>query len=75
VVTEAFTWLTTGIAAGLALGSALGGALADDSPGAAFALAGVACGAAAVVAVTLRDSMRTGSARLEPAAAIDATRS
>jgi MFS family permease len=73
-VTEAFTWLSTGIALGLALGSALGGALADSSAGAAFALAGVACGAAALYASSRRDALRTaagkGSARAEPIAGL-----
>jgi predicted MFS family arabinose efflux permease len=45
-VTEAFTWLTTGIAAGLALGSALAGVLAEG-PGAGFAFLVAACGGAA----------------------------
>jgi MFS family permease len=60
-LTEAFTWLSTGIAAGLALGSAIGGALADGSPGGAFALAGVACGAAALYATLSRGSLRTST--------------
>jgi MFS family permease len=48
-VTEAYTWLTTGIAAGLAAGAALTGALAEaEGAGAAFAIAGAACAAAAV---------------------------
>ena len=41
-VTEAFTWLTTGIAAGLAGGSALAGVLAEGpGAGAGFVLAAV----------------------------------
>jgi len=56
-VTEAFTWLTTGLGAGLAAGSAIGGALAASAgPGAAFlAAAGAAALAAAVGAVRARD--------------------
>ena len=48
-VTEAYTWLTTGIAAGLALGAAVTGALAEShGAGAAFATAAAACALAAV---------------------------
>jgi MFS family permease len=56
-VTEAFTWLTTGLGAGLAAGSAVGGALAASAgPGAAFlAAAGAAALAAAVGAARARD--------------------
>ena len=49
-VTEAFTWLTTGIAAGLAGGSAVAGVLAEGpGAGAGFLLAAVGGAAAAVV--------------------------
>ena len=49
-VTEAFTWLTTGLGAGLAAGSAVGGALvASAGPGAAFLAAAGAAALAAVV--------------------------
>jgi MFS transporter len=56
-VTEAFTWLTTGIGAGLAAGSALGGALAaSDGAAAGFlAAAGGAGLAAAVVRARAHD--------------------
>ena len=56
-VTEAFTWLTTGLGAGLAVGSAVGGALAaSGGPGAAFlAAAGAAAVAAVVAAARARD--------------------
>jgi len=48
--TEAFTWLSTGIAAGLATGAALAGVLAQhEGAPAAFALAAAASVAAAVV--------------------------
>src|SRR4051812_39722752 len=51
-VTEAFAWLATATGVGSAVGAALGGALADGpGPAAAFALAGLAGGAAALVAV------------------------
>ncbi len=60
-VTEAFTWLATGITSGLAAGSALGGVLAEGpGAGAAFALAGASCLAAATYATSRR-------ARLVPA--------
>ena len=50
-VTEAFTWLTTGIAAGLAGGSALAGVLAEGpGAGAAFLVAAVGAAAAALFA-------------------------
>ncbi len=48
--TEAFTWLTTGIAIGLAAGSTAGGALADAWAGGGFAAAAAAAGVAALVA-------------------------
>ena len=54
-VTEAFTWLTTGLGAGLAVGSAVGGALAaSGGPGAAFLAAAGAAALAAVVAAAAR---------------------
>ena len=50
-VTEAFTWLTTGIAAGLAGGSALAGVLAEGpGAGAGFLVAAVGAAAAALFA-------------------------
>jgi MFS family permease len=57
-VTEAYTWLSTGIAAGLALGASLSGALAEaDGAGAAFAAAAVACAAAAATGVVRRATL------------------
>ena len=50
-VTEAFTWLTTGIAAGLAGGSAVAGVLAEGpGAGAGFLVAAVGAAAAALFA-------------------------
>lgn len=51
-VTEAFTWLGTGISAGVAVGSALSGALASGSlgPSAGFGVAAVCVGGAALIA-------------------------
>jgi MFS family permease len=50
-VTEAFTWLTTGIAGGLALGSGVAGVLAEGpGAGAGFLLAGGGAACAAVFA-------------------------
>ena len=58
-VTEAYTWLSTGIAAGLAAGAALSGALAQShGAGAAFAAAGVACAAGALAGTLRRGSLR-----------------
>src|SRR4051794_10125569 len=64
-VTEAFAWLATAMAVGSAVGPALGGALADGpGPAAAFVLAGLAGGAAALVAVLgARSLAEPGSAR------------
>jgi len=57
-VTEAYTWLGTGIAGGLAAGAALAGMLAEaDGAGAAFALAGAACAAAALMGTARRASL------------------
>jgi len=57
-VTEAYTWLSTGIAAGLALGAALSGALAETyGAGAAFAAAGVSCAAGALAGVLRRRTL------------------
>ncbi|MEA2311834.1 MAG: hypothetical protein QOE28_1802, partial [Solirubrobacteraceae bacterium] len=58
-VTEAYTWLSTGIAGGLAAGSALSGALAEHTgAGAAFAAAGCACTLAAVAGTLRRATLR-----------------
>ena len=58
-VTEAYTWLSTGIAAGLAAGAALSGALAQShGAGAAFAAAGAACAAGALAGTLRRGSLR-----------------
>jgi predicted MFS family arabinose efflux permease len=57
-VTEAYTWLSTGIAAGLAAGAALSGALAEaHGAGAAFALAGAACAAGALAGLLKRGTL------------------
>ena len=57
-VTEAYTWLSTGIAAGLAAGAALSGALAEaHGAGAAFAAAGAACAAGALAGTLGRRSL------------------
>jgi len=57
-VTEAYTWLSTGIAAGLAAGAALSGVLAESyGAGAAFAVAGVACAAGALVGALCRGTL------------------
>jgi MFS family permease len=57
-VTEAYTWLSTGIAAGLAAGAALSGALAQShGAGAAFAAAGAACAAGALAGAARRGSL------------------
>ena len=57
-VTEAYTWLSTGIAGGLALGAALSGALAEEhGAGAAFAIAGAACAAGALAGVLRRRTL------------------
>jgi MFS family permease len=57
-VTEAYTWLSTGIAGGLALGAALSGALAEaHGAGAAFAAAGAACAAAALAGILARRTL------------------
>jgi MFS family permease len=57
-VTEAFTWLTTGVAGGLAAGSALGGTLAQGpGAGAAFGLAAAALLGAATYATTRRSHL------------------
>jgi MFS family permease len=72
-VTEAFTWLTTGLGAGLAAGSAVGGALAASAgAGAAFlAAGGAAVLAAVVVAVRARDLIAPHTAPdLTPPAAV-----
>jgi MFS family permease len=59
-MTEAFTWMSTGLTAGLALGSAIGGVLAEQvSPGAAISVLGTGAVAAAVlVALTARGALR-----------------
>jgi MFS family permease len=59
-VTEAYTWLSTGIAGGLALGAAASGGLAEaHGASAAFAVAGAAGAAAALVGVLARRTLRT----------------
>lgn len=62
-VTEAYTWLSTGIAAGLAAGAALSGALAQaHGAGAAFAAAGAACAAGALAGAARRGSLLPATA-------------
>jgi predicted MFS family arabinose efflux permease len=57
-VTEAYTWLSTGIAAGLALGAVASGALAEaHGAGSAFAAAGAACALAAVAGALRRSTL------------------
>ena len=58
-VTEAYTWLGTGMGAGIASGAALGGAVVEGAgTHTAFALAAGALGLAAAVAATRRRSLR-----------------
>jgi len=60
MVTEAYTWLNTGIAGGLALGAVLSGTLAEaHGAGTAFALAGAACAAAALLGILARRTLTT----------------
>jgi predicted MFS family arabinose efflux permease len=57
-LTEAYSWLTTGIAAGLALGSAAGGALAQaHGAGGAFLAAAAAGACAAAFAAGRRHTL------------------
>jgi MFS family permease len=54
-LTEAYTWLSTGIGAGIAAGAALAGTLAESAgPAAAFAFAGTAAAAGAALAAVSR---------------------
>jgi MFS family permease len=59
-LTEAFTWLSTGLTGGLAMGSAIGGAITEAaSPGAAMAVLGVGGFlAAGLVALTAHGALR-----------------
>jgi predicted MFS family arabinose efflux permease len=58
-ITEAYTWLGTGMGAGIAIGAALGGAVVEGaSSHAAFALSAAALAVAAFVAGTRRASLR-----------------
>ncbi len=58
-ITEAYTWLGTGMGAGIAIGAALGGAVVDGSgTQGALALSATALGVAAAVAGTRRASLR-----------------
>jgi predicted MFS family arabinose efflux permease len=57
-VTEAYTWLATGIAGGVAAGAALAGVLAEaDGAGATFALAAATCAGAAVLGALRRGTL------------------
>ena len=59
-VTEAYTWLTTGIAAGLAAGAAVSGALAQaHGAGGAFAVAATACATGAAFGIFRRRTLLT----------------
>ncbi len=63
-VTEAFTWLTTGLAGGLAAGSGLGGALAQHAgAGAVFALAATSTAAAAAFVAARRSTLGAAAQR------------
>jgi MFS family permease len=66
-MTEAFTWITTGLTGGMALGNSLGGAIAENvSPGAAMGVLGaVAIVGAGIVALTAHGPLRAA----RPAAA------
>lgn len=66
-LTEAFTWLSTGLTGGLALGSALGGALTEAaSPGTAMAVLGIGGLLAAVlVALSAHGALRPSRAAAE----------
>ncbi|MEA2466459.1 MAG: hypothetical protein QOJ57_585, partial [Thermoleophilaceae bacterium] len=59
-LTEAFTWLSTGLTGGLAIGSALGGVITEAaSPGAAMVVLGAGgFVAAALVGLTARGALR-----------------
>jgi MFS family permease len=58
-VTEAYTWLGTGISAGIALGGAAGGAIVESAgPSTAFVVAAVAVAGAAAVAAAGRSTLR-----------------
>ena len=58
-VTEAYTWLGTGMGAGIAIGAALGGSVVEGSgTQAAFALSAAAVGSAAALAASRRASLR-----------------
>jgi MFS family permease len=58
-ITEAYTWLGTGMGAGIAAGAALGGAVVEGSGiRAAFALSAGALAMAAALALTRRASLR-----------------
>jgi MFS family permease len=63
-LTEAFTWLSTGLTAGLAVGSAAGGAIAEAaSPGAAIVVLGLGGFlAAALVGLTANGALRPRTA-------------
>jgi MFS family permease len=55
MLTEAYTWLSTGIGGGIAAGAAVAGALAEaSSPNAAFAFAAAAAAAGAALAAVSR---------------------
>jgi predicted MFS family arabinose efflux permease len=66
-VTEAYTWLATGISAGLALGAALAGYLSEHvAENAGFVAAAAACAGAAAVGALRRRTLVPSAAAAEP---------
>ena len=60
-MTEAYTWLTTGVAAGIAGGAALSRILAESrGPGFGFAVAAAGAAGAAVFAAARRATIAVG---------------
>jgi hypothetical protein len=70
-MTEAFTWVSTGLTSGWALGSAVGGAIVEHvSPGAAMAILGAGgLVGAALVALTARGPLSAARPAPRPVAA------
>jgi MFS family permease len=68
-MTEAFTWITTGLTGGMALGNSLAGAIAEKvSPGAAMAILGAgAIVGAGIVAATAHGPLRAARRAPQPA--------
>jgi len=66
-VTEAYTWVASGMFAGIALGGAVGGAIVSASGApAAFVTSGAACLVAALAAATRRGTLRAPAAYASP---------